>query len=170
MPLTLPETWLCPRCKLDKPPSEFPQRKKPGRPGYCKPCQAEWGRDYRKNNRERIRVEWAAGEVRRRERDPEGEAAKRWRYYLKYRFNITPEQYGKMLEEQEGLCGMCHKPESHYKRLAVDHDRRCCPLKRSCGKCVRGLLCSSCNTKFGLVELFWDRAVAWRDRRADICL
>lgn len=34
-------------------------------------------------------------------------------------------------------------------RLSVDHNHQCCPGSNSCGKCVRGLLCSSCNSTLG---------------------
>jgi hypothetical protein len=36
--------------------------------------------------------------------------------------------------------------------LVVDHDHQCCPVDRySCGKCVRGLICRTCNMAAGLV-------------------
>lgn len=51
-----------------------------------------------------------------------------------------------MLQEQGGVCAICKQPPRRNK-LHVDHDHSCCPGKRSCGRCIRGLLCASCNSK-----------------------
>lgn len=83
-----------------------------------------------------------------------------WRYHLKTRYGLTVEQYDAMFEAQGGLCACCGRPETRQKiagdsevaRLCVDHDHRCCPGDRSCGKCVRALLCTSCNLLVGHVE------------------
>jgi hypothetical protein len=38
-------------------------------------------------------------------------------------------------------------------RMVVDHDHRCCVGGVSkCGRCVRGVLCSRCNTVIGMLE------------------
>lgn len=67
---------------------------------------------------------------------------------LKEYFGLSVEQYESLFEGQNGECGICHK--SGLRRyLDVDHDHSCCPGKKSCGKCVRGLLCSSCNVALG---------------------
>lgn len=36
--------------------------------------------------------------------------------------------------------------------LVVDHDHRCCPQAHSCGACVRGFLCGTCNSAAGLLR------------------
>lgn len=69
---------------------------------------------------------------------------------LKHSYNITIDQYEEMLREQGGVCAVCRRPEEMKRNgvvmnLAVDHDHACCPGKRSCGKCVRGLVCWWCN-------------------------
>jgi Recombination endonuclease VII len=44
--------------------------------------------------------------------------------------------------------------------LTVDHDHNCCPGQRSCGLCVRGLLCTQCNCAAGLLGDDSERAMA----------
>lgn len=77
------------------------------------------------------------------------------RAVLKHRYGITPEQYDEMLEAQGGGCAICHRTEPMGKSeefFSVDHDHACCPGVRSCGKCVRGLLCVRCNNSVGWFE------------------
>lgn len=82
---------------------------------------------------------------------------------LARKYSITLEQYEKMLADQGGVCALCGGPETRtasgvnvpagtVQRLGVDHDHACCPGVKSCGKCVRGLLCSGCNWITGLIE------------------
>lgn len=57
-----------------------------------------------------------------------------------------------MLRAQAGKCAICKSPPAD-RALAVDHDHRCCADKnRTCGKCVRGLLCGNCNMAIGLMR------------------
>lgn len=45
--------------------------------------------------------------------------------------------------------------------LVVDHDHDCCPVSsHSCGRCIRGLICRSCNAAAGLLADEPDRARA----------
>jgi len=56
---------------------------------------------------------------------------------LKKWFNISLEEYDRILKHQGGVCAICKKPPKEGKSLAVDHDH-------ATGQ-VRGLLCSMCN-------------------------
>ncbi len=74
---------------------------------------------------------------------------------LKYKFNITIEQYDSMLLEQKNCCAICKRKESArvknakdnqetIKSLSVDH----CHIS---GK-LRELLCDSCNRGLGFFK------------------
>lgn len=71
------------------------------------------------------------------------------RYSLKKRYGITPEHFDAMLEEQGG-CGSCGSLTTDGKYWHIDHDHSCCPSSdRTCGNCIRGVLCHGCNTALG---------------------
>lgn len=86
-------------------------------------------------------------------------------------YKLTPTSYRALLVTQRGVCGICRRGTwrlEHPAPLAVDHDHVCCrDRKRTCGKCVRGLLCPSCNGYLGLLELYGlGRMPAGWERRA----
>lgn len=68
------------------------------------------------------------------------------------RYSLTKDSYQKILDSQNGVCAICKKPEVVRKNLSVDHDHRCCTHHKSCGKCIRGLLCHRCNQALGLMN------------------
>ncbi len=59
---------------------------------------------------------------------------------------MTLEDYEIMERNQNGLCAICHKPETHRRnsRLSIDHNHT---TNR-----IRGLLCSRCNKCIGMLE------------------
>lgn len=77
---------------------------------------------------------------------------------LKHFYNITEVDEARMLSEQAGTCAICREPFGGTPR--VDHDHACCPGHRSCGNCVRGLLCNACNSALGYLKDSPDRAMA----------
>lgn len=143
-------TKRCPACGIIKPVAEFGRNRarKDGLSFYCRPCGrakgSEWrakSPDWREKNRARL-----ASLYQDQDR------------YLDYRyrslFGITLAQYEAMLVKQGGGCAICATvPSEDEPRLAVDHDHRCCPTKKkSCGACVRGLLCGNCNRGIGYLQ------------------
>lgn len=64
-------------------------------------------------------------------------------------YGIAGWVYDKLLEIQGGRCAICQRAKGITRRLAVDHDHKCCKVTPACGKCVRGLLCKPCNRMLG---------------------
>lgn len=74
----------------------------------------------------------------------------------KTKYGITPEDYDRMLDDQNNVCKICQQPETKVRRgkkmnLSIDHDH-------VSGK-IRGLLCSNCNRGLGM---FKDNQVSLR--------
>lgn len=91
------------------------------------------------------------------ERNARVDAMRERNMFRKYK--KTWEDYFETLKKQGGGCAICHKPPVGVtstgapRRLSWDHDHSCCPGKETCGKCVRGLLCTDCNFIVGKIEL-----------------
>jgi recombination endonuclease VII len=112
----------------------------------CKNCQNE----YRSSSE--YRAMRAASARRCRAKIPEPiRHNKDKRKHLKEYYDLTLENYQRMLEGQQGLCACCSKSETSFdkkhqtlRRLNVDHCHKT-------GK-IRGLLCGRCNRALGLLE------------------
>lgn len=117
----------CSRCRENKPVSDFYSRIRGGYSAACRACWAE----HRK-----------AGLAS----DPLSDYRRHlWAYY-----RLRWDAYEKLLESQGGRCAICRTDKSGARRWHVDHDHECCPESaKSCGKCVRGLLCHRCNLMLG---------------------
>ena len=125
----------CNKCGQVKPLTQYSRAAstRDGRRGECKACAREISDQWRQANQAR----W-------------------WRTYRQRMYGISWERYQMMLSAQEGVCAICRRPEvikANNRRttrpLCVDHDHQCCPGKSSCGKCIRGLICSRCNRGLG---------------------
>lgn len=64
-------------------------------------------------------------------------------------FKITTKEYEEMSKDGCEICGIKELP---HKKLHVDHDHKHCNGQKSCGLCVRGILCDRCNGTVGLYE------------------
>jgi len=122
----------------------------------------EANRRYYQRNREK-RLAYEADPERRRRKAERMRAAYR-RDPDAARLKHKAWNYGLTVERlQEMLAGGCDVCGSH-ERLQVDHDHTCCPdgrkRGRSCGRCVRGILCHHCNTAMGLLKESPERAEA----------
>lgn len=82
---------------------------------------------------------------------------------LKAKFGMTSEDYDRKLAEQGGKCVVCGSADPGGRWgtfFPVDHDHDCCPGHKSCGKCVRGLICSPCNVGLGAFRDDPERLIA----------
>lgn len=122
---------ICVRCGVDSFAAEFQNERL-----LCKAC-------YRTEQRQR------AAERRLLNPDKHRISVRNSKY------NITNEIYDSLLNKQDNKCAICHKEFSNISKFHkpwVDHDHKCCPLGRSCGKCIRGLLCANCNKFLGHIN------------------
>jgi hypothetical protein len=126
---------VCPRCVI---PQAWDAFGAGGANTFCRSCVAKADRV--------------------RNSGPKSRASRLRRYY-----GLTQEQYDEMLERQGGTCGICHTPPPEGKAFHIDHDHACCPGQRTCGDCVRGLLCARCNLGISLMERFPVEVIKWLD-------
>lgn len=122
-------------------------------PGQC--ASAEAMRAHRVRRRGRVRND-----------TPEAKSKWRQAHKLK-RYGLTQDDFDRMLEEQDYACAMCPTLFEEGDPVFIDHDHGCCEdEKRSCGRCVRGLLCLRCNVAVGYIERYGDLARAYLGKTA----
>jgi len=104
------------------------------RSGVCKDCHKEYRREHYLANRDKYISKARAWE--------EKNGGK-----LAVRYNLSAEQVAELLAKYDSKCWLCQeKPATH-----IDHNHSCCSGATSCGKCIRGILCSKCNTGLGFL-------------------
>lgn len=68
------------------------------------------------------------------------------------RYGLTEEKWNSLFDSQGRACAACGSKETSGWDWHTDHDHACCPYGRSCGKCIRGILCDSCNRALGAMK------------------
>lgn len=67
------------------------------------------------------------------------------------RHGYNSEELNILADKQDNRCLICH---TYFKntKFVIDHDHNCCPGTFSCGNCIRGLLCRTCNLGLGMFK------------------
>ena len=129
----------CSMCKQEKDESEFNKNIKmlDGLNYYCRSCISITSKKYREKNKEIVKKCNRERNKKWRNNNPETyKAAKRKTYY-----NITQENFKKLLKNQNNCCAICGK--EFDKTPYVDHDHKT--------NKIRGLLCQKCNSGLGML-------------------
>lgn len=71
-----------------------------------------------------------------------------------YSYNIDRIQYDELWESQGKACAACRVTDPGAGReWHIGHDHACCPSPgKSCGRCIRNILCYSCNVILGYAK------------------
>ena len=143
----------CKRWDTTKPVSEFHKHasRKDGLNAYCRQCRSQEGKEWYKKNKGR-HPEWRKNNPDKRKEWREQNPDKVKEYEerrIESTYGITAEHYNNLLDQQNNRCAICREESKDGKSLAIDHDHSCCKGKKSCGECVRQLLCGHCNMMLG---------------------
>lgn len=80
----------------------------------------------------------------RRMRDPERMTRIRRKHELKKKYNMTPDDWEDMYQDQSGCCATCGLALAYCLNVCVDHCHK--------SGVVRGILCGRCNKALGLLD------------------
>lgn len=147
------QKYCSPKCKQ----SALYWKKNPREQRACKVCGADIT-DRRRDTR------YCSTQCMNEQRRRDGRLSATSRKALLTRYGLTDETYEAMLAAQGGGCAICGStdPKTRHGKWHIDHDHSCCSNRdqRTCGKCVRGLLCQQCNLGLGHFEDDPDRLAA----------
>jgi hypothetical protein len=78
-------------------------------------------------------------------------------YHIQKKYGINKEKFIALLNSQNGKCKICEvnlrlSGKIGGDKFNIDHDHTCCAANKSCGKCIRGILCGSCNMGLGSMK------------------
>jgi hypothetical protein len=96
-------------------------------------------KQWREQNKEKVKKNNRASYKRRNERDPEREYQRRRDSAIYSKYGLRPHEYEELLEKFNNSCAIC----GSTKQLCIDHDHYTNE--------IRGILCKTCNTAIGLL-------------------
>jgi hypothetical protein len=151
--MSTPDTKVCKKCQTEKPIADFwiSDKERGYRRCNCKDCDRNTAREYYANNptyKEKAKANSASWQ----KANPRS-AFSTWKHSIKHKYGMLPDDYERMLKEQDGKCALCgtedigrtgKKGKWSAGRWNIDHCHRT-------GR-VRGLLCHTCNVRVGAYE------------------
>lgn len=170
---------MCNNCRTEKSLDNFHRQKtsKDGKQSRCKECAINLTLRWQAENKDRVNAknrawksangELVAASARRYSIERGPRTSEYHRYIALRRRGLTVAEFDAIFEAQGGKCAICRKTDNGKKEFAVDHDHSCCPRRGACKKCVRGLLCTPCNTgihKLETMEDWTETALAYLNR------
>ena len=117
----------CSKCRTTRPSGEFSKNRqsRDGLNRHCKRCTRE---QYISNS----------DKINARHRDA--------------RYGLLAGAWEALFESQGRRCAICGSASPRGRGWATDHDHACCPGRKTCGKCIRGILCVPCNAGLGIFQ------------------
>lgn len=140
---------LCKLCKTVKNISEFysDKSRRGGLEYRCKECSKRLSCEWDMLNKPKADARKKRWLARAKKIGPK--LRQKRNYDVSKKYSLSASQMDSMLIDQCGLCACCSIQMRSVNEPHIDHDHSCCDSKKSCGKCVRGLLCASCNHMLG---------------------
>jgi Recombination endonuclease VII len=134
-----------------------------GNARHCRTCKQERAklnaRPYDPIKMRQWRKEW-------RERNP----LYHKKHWLNRAYKLSLEEFDKMVKDRNNKCYICRED---MEKPCVDHNHNCCPdMHKTCGKCIRGLLCAGCNLLLGRLKddvVKLERAIVYLKKEVSKC-
>jgi hypothetical protein len=106
----------------------------PGTPRICKTCAGDRAKRYHRTEKYQAR----------KGTQPSRSPRERRIAHVREFYSLSRERFLALEAAHGGVCPICREGISG-RDVVVDHDHACCPGPKSCGACVRGLVCHFCN-------------------------
>lgn len=156
---------MCIKCNINQSLEDFPKStsSKDGKHSYCKKCMVRQRMDRYERKLKIMKMTETHRQCRVCEDllsfdhyfNKKSPYCKKCQAYLGHirnvrKYGIEPQDYINLLKKQDYRCKTCNRKTE--KRLCIDHDHSCCIGEKSCGNCIRGLLCFECNVALGMIK------------------
>ena len=141
------KTKICYSCKLEQLATlDYFQKSnshKDGLTSYCKTC---CGIKYK------IRYNPLKEKIRKHKqyrKNLELDSLYNFKNDIRIAYCLSWERFNELFDSQGKACKICKTTKKPTRGWHIDHDHKCCNSRKTCGKCIRGILCQGCNLGLG---------------------